>query len=122
MFKVKKEGLICCANLCGMASQDQMKILVKNGCIDVICSFLSEEDITTLDNIVSALESILFHGRQIQQEFTYAENPYGHYLEEKRYLERLDSIISKNNFAPNNIVMKIENIINLYIKDETEKI
>jgi len=99
-----------------------MEILVKNGCIDVICSFLSEEDITTLDNIISALESILYHGRQIQQEFSYVENPYGHYLEEKRYLEKLEGIISKNNCTSNDIVFKLENIIKIYIKDEIEKI
>jgi len=119
-LKVKKEGLICVSNLCATCNQDQMDILVKNGCIDVIFSFLSE-DMTLLGYVVNGLESILYHGRQIQMEFNYAENIYGVYLEEKRYLEKLEHLII-NAATPKELSLKIEELINNYLKEFFEKI
>ena len=99
-----------------MANQEQCEILIKKGIMDVIFSFLSE-DISVLEAILNGLESILYHGRERQKESNYAENPYGIYLEEKRYIEKLEFILSKNT-APENLMIKIDEIINSYLKND----
>jgi len=104
-------------NLCATSNQDQLECLVKNGCIDVICSFL-DEDISSvlLSHIVDALDSLLYHGREIQQEKNIGENPYGVYLEEKRYLEKLESIINKNNSISNDLILRIDELIHKILR------
>lgn len=108
-------------NLCNSCSQEQSGILVKNGCIDLICSFISIENIELLDAILNGLEGMLYHGREIKLEHNYADNPYWIYLEEKKYLEKLENLIMSSNSVSQQQMDRVEQIINAFAKDETEK-
>lgn len=87
----------------------------------MICSFLSCENIKLLDAILNGLEGILYHGKEIKLEKNYADNPYWIYLEEKKYLEKLETLIMSSNSVSQEQMDRVEKIINAFIKDETEK-
>ena len=100
--------------MCSTSTQDQLECLVKNGCIDVLGSFLNEENIdqNILSHIVDGLDSLLYHGWDIQKEKNLIENPYGVYLEERRYLNQLEKIMNTNENLSNSLTLQIEELIN----------
>lgn len=116
--------MICISNLCATSESEHLEILVKNGCIDVLCSFLNPDYIGLLESVINGLESVLYYGRIIQEDNEYAENPYWIYLEEKRYLEKLEALVLNNEYSIKvDLINRIEKIVHSYIKSsDIEKI
>jgi len=119
-FDVKKEAAWAIANATSGGSPDQVKCLVKLGCISPLCELLNSNNIKLVLIVLEAIENILELGHK-EKHLNHNKNMFAYKVEECGGLDSLEELQSREAFQnETKIYEKVVSIVQKYFDGQIE--